>query len=1002
MPTTRLFRRPAAVVPVRARGGAASAAAAYRNPVEALEPRQFLTVVSGFTETLIAGGLTRATKVTVAPDGRLFVSLQDGQVRVVKNGQLLSQPFVTVSTLTERERGVQGVAFDPNFATNKYVYVYYATPDGDRDHNRVSRFTADGDVAVPGSEKVIFEMDHFADSGLHNGGAMEFGKDGKLYVSVGENNYAQDAQQFTNTRGKVLRINSDGSIPTDNPFYDRATGKAKAMWAMGLRNPFSMDVQPGTGRLVIGDVGGAKFEEINDGRAGANYGWPTTEGPTTDSRFQTPFYAYDHSAAAGKGAIVGVSFYNPTNPTFPSSYVGDVFFGDYAAGYIKRIDLGTKQVSNFASNLNQVTDITVTADGSLYYLTRGDGGRLFRVRPSVSSAPTISVQPDDETVAVGQTATFSVTAGGSGLGYQWQRNGTNIAGATSATYTRTNVQLADDGATFRCVVTNSAGSATTRAALLTVIDDKAPTATIVTPDGSGLWAGGQTISFSGTGTDPEDGTLPGGAFTWRVDFHHDTHFHPFVAPTTGSTSGSFTIPRTGETDPDVWYRIHLTVTDSRGLTHSTSRDIFPQKVDLSLASEPAGLSLELDDQPTATPHATPAVVGLTRTLGAPATAVKDGVTYEFVEWSDGGAREHDVTTPSSDVTYTARYRVSTQQAVTLAADADAYVRDGSHAGTNFGTAADLQLKNAPTAGWTRHTYLKFDLSQLGDGDVSSATLRLHARLDNTQSASVPVSVFAGPDNWTESGLTWGNKPASGATVLKSFTVRGTTAQYYEVDLTSYLQQKKAAGATVASVVLKAGATSNSTVVITSDEAASNEPQLVVLAAAGPTPTPGTPLRAQADALVRDGTYGGTNYGTDPALVVKRGSQAGYTRESYLRFDLGSLASVSAGKLRLFGHLSVASSIQVAVYNATNTTWPETGITFNTRPVSGAAALATKSVAGMTDQWHEWDLTGFLQGELAAGRKVVTLVLKSLTTSDAAALFASDEAAANRPELLVTA
>jgi glucose/arabinose dehydrogenase len=991
MLTSRLFRP--------RRSAAARVVPARRvNTIEALEPRQFLTVISGFTETLIAGGLSRATKVTVAPDGRLFVSLQNGQVRVVKDGQLLATPFLTVTTLTESERGLMGLAFDPNFATNKYVYAYYSTPEGDRAHSRVSRFTANGDVAVAGSEKVVFEMDHFGDSGLHNSGALEFRPDGKLYVSVGENNYAQDAQQFTNTRGKILRINTDGSIPTDNPFYSRATGNARAMWAMGLRNPFSMDVQPGTGKLMIGDVGGAKFEELNEGRAGVNYGWPISEGATTDSRFQTPFYAYDHSAAAGKGAIVGVTFYNPATATFPSAYVGDVFFGDYSAGFIQRIDLGTKQVSNFATNINQLTDVTVAPDGSLYYLARGDGGRLFRVRPSVTSAPTISVQPEDETVAAGQTATFSVTAGGSGLNYQWQRNGVDIAGATAATYTRSNVPLSDDGATFRCVVTNAAGSATTRAALLTVVDDKPPAAAIVNPDAGDLWAAGETINFSGTGTDPEDGNLPGSAFTWQVDFHHDTHFHPFVAPTTGSASGSFTIPTIGETDPDVWYRIHLTVKDSRGLTHSTFRDVFPHKVNLSLKTEPAGLGLELDDQPTATPYASPAVVGLTRTLGAPATQVKDGVVYEFDGWSDGGARGHDVTTPAADVTYTARYKVSTQQSVTLGAAADAYVRDGTHASTNFGTAADLQMKNG-AAGWNRHTYLKFDLTTLGDGAISSAKLRLHARLDNTQSASVPVSIVSAPDTWTEAGLTWNNKPAAGGTVLKSFTVAGTAAKYYEVDLTSYFQQKKAAGATAATVVLKAGTTSGSTVVVTSDEAAANEPQLVVLA--GATPTPAAPLRPLADAFVRDGTFGGTNYGGDPALVAKRGATANYSRESYLRFDLGSLTDLSAGKLRLFGKLGTTASVQVAVFGSTNTTWSESGITFDNRPPSGTTALATTTVSGTTEQWYEWDLTGFLQSELAAGRKVVTLVLKSLTTSDAQATFRSDEFGANGPELLVT-
>ena len=152
-----------------------------------------------------------------APDGRLFVCLQGGQLRVIKNGTLLATPFLTVTVDSSGERGLLGVAFDPNFATNNFIYIYYTVP-GSPAHNRVSRFTASGDVAVAGSEFVLLNLNNLSGATNHNGGAIHFGPDGKLYIAVGENANPSNAQTLSNLLGKVLRINSDGSIPTDNPF----------------------------------------------------------------------------------------------------------------------------------------------------------------------------------------------------------------------------------------------------------------------------------------------------------------------------------------------------------------------------------------------------------------------------------------------------------------------------------------------------------------------------------------------------------------------------------------------------------------------------------------------------------------------------------------------------------------------------------------------------------------------------------------------------------------
>ena len=273
------------------------------------------TLPAGFTEVKVADSLVNPTAMTFAPDGRLFVCQQGGQLRVIKNGVLLPTPFLTVSVDSSGERGLLGVAFDPDFSSNQFLYIYY-TVSSIPVHNRVSRFTANGDVVVPNSETVILELDNLSATN-HNGGAIHFGPDGKLYAGVGENANGANSQTLANLLGKLLRINSDGSIPSDNPFFNTATGANRAIWALGLRNPFTFAFQPGTGRMFINDVGQNTWEEINDGITGSNYGWPDTEGPTNDPEFRAPIFAYRHSGGTITGcAITGGTFYNPASNQF--------------------------------------------------------------------------------------------------------------------------------------------------------------------------------------------------------------------------------------------------------------------------------------------------------------------------------------------------------------------------------------------------------------------------------------------------------------------------------------------------------------------------------------------------------------------------------------------------------------------------------------------------------------------------------------------------------------
>ncbi|HWC59861.1 MAG TPA: PQQ-dependent sugar dehydrogenase, partial [Verrucomicrobiae bacterium] len=269
----------------------------------------------------------------------------------------------------------------PGFATNHFVYAYYTTHSPYL-HNRVSRFTADGDQAVPDSEYVVLDLDPITNADNHNAGAIHFGPDGKLYVAVGDNHQGSNSQSQSNLLGKILRINPDGSIPSDNPFYATATGANRAIWAMGLRNPFSFAFQPGNGRMLINDVGEDTWEEIDQGSAGANYGWPAAEGPTNNPAFQNPIFAYMHTNGC---AIVGSAFYNPLTPQFPNEYRSNYFFADYCGGWIHRLT-PTNQAVDFIGGINNPVALQVGPDGTLYCLCgTGPLGRVYKFTYSRSS-----------------------------------------------------------------------------------------------------------------------------------------------------------------------------------------------------------------------------------------------------------------------------------------------------------------------------------------------------------------------------------------------------------------------------------------------------------------------------------------------------------------------------------------------------------------------------------------------------------------------------------------
>ncbi|MEO5714329.1 MAG: PQQ-dependent sugar dehydrogenase [Luteolibacter sp.] len=376
------------------------------------------TLPAGFEETQVAGGLNPTT-MTFAPDGRLFLSQKQGVLRVISGTKLLPEAALDISSEVDswNERGLLSVCFDPEFARTGWIYVYYThnrKPD-DKNHtssnNRISRFTTKGNAADPNSEKVLLELTDLSKMGDHNGGGLNFGKDGKLYISTGENATGENAQDDTNLLGKLLRINRDGTIPGDNPHYKEFKGTNRAIVALGLRNPFSIAMQRTTGLLYLSMVG-ANYEQIEAYDSSAaptavNYGWPGIDGPPANqlqpAGYRAPAYAYDHGRGEGTALCSG-DFYNPARPgadAFPAEYTGRFFFADYK-GWIKAIDPKKPEPRyDFATGINRPIDVETAPDGALWYIARAGipggsdaantastNGSVWRVRWTGGGRPT--------------------------------------------------------------------------------------------------------------------------------------------------------------------------------------------------------------------------------------------------------------------------------------------------------------------------------------------------------------------------------------------------------------------------------------------------------------------------------------------------------------------------------------------------------------------------------------------------------------------------------------
>ena len=730
---------------------------------------QAATLPAGFQEQTVLSGLINPTVVRFSSDGRIFVAEKRGVIKVFDS--LTDTTPTTFADLNINvynfwDRGLLGMALDPSFPTNPYVYVLYSydhmlgsqaaaprwgtpgvysdpcpTPPGPTDDGcvvsaRLSRLQADGN-AMTGPEQVLIE-DWCQQYPSHSIGTVEFGRDAALYASGGDGasfnftDYGQDgsplnpcgdppggvgaalapptaeggalrSQDLRTTSdpvsldGSIIRVNpATGAALPDNPLIASSDPNARRIIAYGMRNPFRFTTRPGTDELWVGDVGWNEWEEINrvldpNDSVVENFGWPCYEGNGRQSGYDganlnicenlygnagavtPPYHAYQHSARVvpnetcptGSSSVAGLEFEFAAAPSsYPAEYDDALFFADYSRDCIWAMLKGANGnpapglIRTFVAAAANPVSLETGPGGDLFYADF-DGGTIRRITYTSANHSPVAVATASPTTG-GAPLTVAFDGSGSSdpdpedpITYTWDLDGDGEFDDSTApqpgyTYTATGSYTA----TLR--VTDSHGASATDSVAITV-GNTAPTAVINTPAAGTTWKVGDVINFSGSATDTQDGTLPPSALLWELILQHcpsNCHTHP-LQQFAGVTSGSFTTP---DHEYPSYLELKLTATDSGGLTDTKTVRLDPQTVNLTFQTIPGGLRLVVNGSEAKASFTRTVIIGSRSTVSALTPQMKNGKTYAFVSWSDGGAQTHTIVAPATGTTYTARFR----------------------------------------------------------------------------------------------------------------------------------------------------------------------------------------------------------------------------------------------------------------------------------------------------------------------------------------------------------
>ncbi len=507
---------------------------------------------------------------------------------------------------------------------------------------------------------------------------------------------AQDlltASDPTGLDGSLVRIDPDtGAGASGNPLSASPDANARRIVASGMRNPFRFSFRPGSSEIYVGDVGWGTWEEINrlpraDDATVDNFGWPCYEGAARSPAYEaaglnlckqlyntagavtSPLFTYKHGSdvvagedcAAGGSSISGLAFYQ--GGSYPAAYAGALFFSDYSRGctwvmFEKNGQLDPATRVNFLKG-NDPVNLKIGPGGDLFVVDFN--GSLRRISyPGGNRAPTAIALAQPQYGALPLTVNFDGTTSsdpdaGDTLTYAWDLDGDgqyddSTAAKPSWTYTSAAT------VTVGLRVTDKGGSSGT-ASVVIGAGNEPPQAHIDTPTAALSWAVGDSVSFSGGGSDPQEGALAPARMTWALVMRHcvtvsDCHSHT-IQSYPGVSEGKFTAP---DHEYPSYLELRLTVTDSGGLSDTATLRLDPRTVDLTFRTDPVGLSLLVGQESTVTPFTRTVIVGSRNSIAAPSPQSLNGSSQGFASWSDGGTRTHEIVAPATATTYTATFK----------------------------------------------------------------------------------------------------------------------------------------------------------------------------------------------------------------------------------------------------------------------------------------------------------------------------------------------------------
>jgi glucose/arabinose dehydrogenase len=632
--------------------------------VETIPAGQAAGDLTGFA--MVPGGLPGAGGAyTIGKAGKVVWVSADGTV---------ARTIAQLPVWAHQDIGLIGISVTKHYGeTGKLLVMYTDNPAGPSHYAHAAVMTVDN----PADPTSLTETQALlSDAGpttqveenslSHGPGTILEGPDGYIYIGFGDESRYQDAdpaayraQQLTDPHGKILRVDWSGHGVPANPYFQASAPDSwqSKVFVRGLRNPFRFGFDGRTGRLYVGDVGWANWEEINVARGGENFGWPCYEGmgrtnghqnlPNCQAMYaantpvSTPLYTWAHTP--GGNAAVGGVFY--TGTSYPAAYRGRYFFGDYVTGFINTLATDTKDQLTvppvrFASGLGAPVAFDTAPNGDVVFADIASGN-LKRLRYSAGNRPPTAVaeatnDPDTLTVHVDASASYDLD--GDRLAFS-----TTFGDGSAAVPGPVTSHRYQAAGTYQVTVRVTDVSGAVGQKTLTVVpQNHTPTLNVVAPDAAQTYAVGDPVQLSATAADAEDGSLP---VSWAVVLKHcpfsgPCHDHPDQTVTGNTFSEPFT-----DHGGDTYMQVTAKVVDSSG---AVSQQVFDARPELQTISVSSGVPVTINGFNTSSLQV---VAGQPVTVAAPAQQQE----WTFTGWSDGGAATHSFTAPSSDVTLTANY-----------------------------------------------------------------------------------------------------------------------------------------------------------------------------------------------------------------------------------------------------------------------------------------------------------------------------------------------------------